>query len=310
MKKQNRFFTFFLTMILLVAFFPLRASANGPMPAEWYDIGLSNLPEGTEYVDLLIPLPEDDPMYAELVAENVPAGFSEQSEIITYCVDDFRSYTFHYRDALSVIRAGQGLHVSFGARDEQVFSAENYRYGHLEDIQNRGRIRLAMLDGEGNILQISDVLRVTPRGMFAYLSGSCHYDASTGQWEMTTTTSGFAAVGYVILSICGVIFTCMIERIAAWPFGLGKRYGRLILLTNLVSQVAMRSLYVLLRSLFFWKYADLVIVLEILVYAGEFLYYHLKMTNVSWQRKLLYTAAANTASLVICYRLNQILLFQ
>lgn len=309
MKPQKRLAVLCLAMILLAAALPLEASANGPVPARWYEIQLSCLPEGTVYVDLLLPLAENDPMYTELVAGNLPEGFTAQSEIVTYCADGFRSYTFHYRDALSSIEVEQYLPVSFGAEYDPNMGAGDIRYGHFEDIEQRGVIRLAMLDGAGNILQVSDDLKVLPRGPFSYLYGSCYYIASSGKWIMNTTVSAWAVAAYLFLSVIGILATCLIERLMAWPFGLGRQYGTMIRRTNLVSQIAMRILYLLLYSLVFRTHGSLMIGLEILVYGGEYLFYHFHMKNVSWQRKLLYTAAANTASLVLCHQLNQILLY-
>lgn len=309
MKPHKRLAVLFLLMVLLTTVLPLQVSANGPVPAQWYDIQLSGLPEGTVYVDLLLPLAEDDPMYTELVAGNLPEGFTAQSEIVTYCEDGFRSYTFHYRDALSSIEVGEDIPVSFGAEYAPDMGDGDIRYGHFDDIERRGVIRLAMLDGAGNILQVSENLEVQPRGLFQFLSGSCYYFASSGKWIMDTTVSALGVAVYVFLSVIGILATCLIERLMAWPFGLGRQYGAMILWTNLVSQTAMRILYLLLYSLVFRAHGSLMMGLEILVYGGEYLFYHFRMKNVTWQRKLLYTAAANTASLVLCHQLNQLLLY-
>ena len=309
MKKQIRIPVLLMTMILLLLVMTFPVSANGPMPTPWYEIYLSNLPENTAYVDLLIPLKENDPLYVELERRNLPDGFSEQAEIITYCDDGFRSYTFHYQGAQSAIETGENQYVSFGSTWEDVYGGGNYRYSHLEDIELRGVIRLAMLDSQGNIIQVSQDLAVKPKDTYHYLAGYCYYDAATGDWEMDMAFSGFGLVGYIVLSICGVIATCLIECLAALPFKLWKRYKWTILLTNLISQIAMRGVFAVIYGLGYWAYITVLIVLEIVVYAGEFLIYHFKMKDVSWKKKLLYTITANTASLILCYYLNQMLLF-
>ncbi|MBQ9148722.1 MAG: hypothetical protein IJX69_04055 [Oscillospiraceae bacterium] len=294
MQRMKRYPVVILLAMLMLMLLPIGVSANGPAPVPWLDVYLTNAPEGTAYVDLLIPLTEDDPRYSELNEQNLPEGFSAQSPIVTYCEDGFRSYTFHFEDALSSI-----------AMD----GAECFRYEHLDDIEQQNVIRLAMLDEKGNILKVSDDLSMGRRRVAAFIDGPGRYDAATGEWELEMSVSGSGIVFYVILSGLGVGFTCFLERLMAWVFGVGKPYGRLVLKTNLFSQLIMRVAFILLYGVVFWRYSHAVIFLEVLVYLSEYLVYHVKMKSVSWKRKLLYTVAANTVSLVLCYRLNQLLLY-
>ena len=144
-----------LACILLLL--PVQVFANSPPPPEWFTAELRNLPKGTAYVDLLIYLPESDPHYTELEEANIPEGFSARAEIVTYCLDDFRSYTFHYRDAKSAIdvRNTDRAYFCFDNPSGNLIPEENIRYGHMDDIKARGKIRLAMLDAQGNIIHIS-----------------------------------------------------------------------------------------------------------------------------------------------------------
>ena len=79
---KRRLITFFLAALLLFSC-PTIAFANSPPPEPWYTFLLTNLPEGTVYVDLLIRLKDTDPMYVDLVTENVPETFAEDADILT-----------------------------------------------------------------------------------------------------------------------------------------------------------------------------------------------------------------------------------
>ena len=290
--------TRFLLSVLLLLILPISVSANGPAPDPWYQFQLSNLPEGTVYVDLLIYLPESDPMYEKLVSANLTEEISEESEIIVYCEGDYRSYTFHYRNALSAIRVDRNSEVYFFTDYTAGKQGVTVRYDHADEIFSRGEIRLVMLDAEGNILKISPLLSLEPREFLSYLVGSFIYDAKTDELTVFTGGAGTGWIIYFALCLLGLLLTCVIESLIACTFGLYKQYGNLIKWTNVISQLTMHILYITLYRYVFWKYTYATILLEILVYVGEFLFYRWEMQDISAGKCLTYTAVANTVSLI------------
>lgn len=284
-----------LLIFLVFSSLPVTVSANGPAiePKYWFDF--TNLPDGTKYVDMLVELPENDEKYVALVSKNLPDQFSEDAPIIGYCEKNFSSYTFHYANAASMIEIdGEGAVYFF--KDGP---ASNALYEHEQDIYERGRICLAMLDESGNILQVSRTFSIKPKSLFDYQLNTFHYDAKEDTLNIDTNFNAFGMFLYVVLSVAGVVFTCFVENIIALPFDLWKMHHRLILGTNILSQVLMRLLHILLYGWVFNRYVWTVVVLEILVYSGEFLIYRKKMKDVSRKRILWYTVTANTASLVL-----------
>ena len=111
------------------------------------------------------------------------------------------------------------------------------------------------------------------------------------------TGFGVLLLGFIVL--CGIVITCFCEWLVSLLFRLDHRNSRLILWTNVVSQILMWLAYILLCGLFRLEHIWVVVILEVLVYAGEFLVYWRKMHEVSWIKCLLYTGAANTASLLV-----------
>lgn len=303
MKGKHRLFALMLTVVLMFSALPVTASANGPAPRPYFEFEFRNLPEGTVYVDMLIYLPETDPNYREMAQEKLPEGFSAESRIITYCEEDYRSYTFHYYDALSRIKPDRNGHVFFFTDGSNYYDGTSVRYEHEEAVSGRGKIRLAMLDAEGNLLKVSKLLSLRPKGLFAYSLGFFTYDAAEDVLEVDSHSSGLAAVLFLIVGILGIALTCWLERLVSLPFGLKKDYGKLIVRTNIVSQMLMRAAqglaaYAPLGRGSILPYVFLIILLEILVYLCEFLFYRRRMVTVSWKRCLLYTVTANTVSLL------------
>lgn len=292
MKRTMRYLILGLVILCMC---PLTVLANGPVPAPEYWFTFSNLPEDTKYVDMLIELPEDDPCYVPLVADNLPGGFSEDAPIVTYCEDGYRSYTFHYADAVSIIEIDQDDSVYF-------FTDDLNRRGNrdqINDIYERGSLRLALLDEYGNIQQVSRVFSLRPERIMEYQLNGFHYDAQEDRLDRDTAVSGLGVAIFFLTSVAGVVVTCFLEDLMALPFKLWKKYHIQILCTNICSQVLMRLLHTLLYGWVFNRYIWTVIVLEVLVYSGEFLLYKMTMKDVPTKRILLYTVSANTVSLVL-----------
>lgn len=295
---KRRLITFFLAALLMLSF-PTAASANSPPPSPWYTFVMTNLPEGTVYVDLLIRMQDTDPMYVDLVTENVPENFADNAGILSYCVDDYRSYTFHYRGARSEIRLTKEGTVTFFADSTLIYEYEST--GHEEEVEKRGKICLAMLDGEGNILQVSKPHSLQPKGLLATSTGLFRYNASADSLTVESRTHGL--ILFLFIGVMGMVLTCAVECFVALFFDLICKRTGLILITNLISQLVMRIGQILLLWLLFtWERSAahfwIVLLLEIPVYACEFLVYKKYIREASWQRCLAYTVCANTASVL------------
>ena len=292
---MKRKFSLLLVLVLLFCALPVTVSANGMPPFPWYWFELSNLPEGTQYVDMLVKLPQEDSRYVPLVPENLPDAFSEDAPILDYCEKDFRSYTFHYKNAKSMIQVDSDNAVFFFTDAPENDPIQE----HTADIYNRGKIRLAMLDEKGNILKVSRSFSVKREQLFDYQYYTFHYDAAADTLEADAEHDGLAMVLYLMFSAAGLFLTCVVESLISACFGLYRWYGKLILLTNIVSQLLMRIGHVLLYGWVFVHFGWLVVFLELAVYSGEYLWYCRRMKDMPKKRVLWFTVAANTASLAL-----------
>lgn len=283
-------------LLILISVLPITVFANSPPPYPVYRFELTNLPEGTQYVDMLIKLPTDDSKYVPLVYENLPDGFSENAQIVLYCEDDYRSYTFHYAEASSIIKVPEHGAVYFFEKDP--FLGEPKK-GHLLDVEDRGDICLALLDENGDILQVSKAQSLKPMGRLDSISYAFSYDAQADKLVIESRgRSPLMVALYIFTGLIGTILTCVVERLVARLFGLDIMYGGLILQTNIVSQILMRILYLPLYTLVFRRYAFAVVFLEVLIYVGEAFFYCWRMKYTPRKKVVLYTVVANTASLI------------
>lgn len=293
MQHRFRLLVFFLAVLLLAGILPLSVSANHPAPRFDLNFILTDLPEDTVYVDLLIPLPVSDPKYAELVEENLTEDITPQSDIVSYCTDEFRSYTYHYRNAKSEIEVYENRFVSFCTDlDWKDF------VDHRDDIYDRVKIRLAMLDQEGSIIKVSPTFELRTERFLASMIGVFDYNASTDEFEVREKSSVGTWIIYIFLCAGCLLFTVIIEMCVAACFRLSG-FREVIKRTNIVSQILMHSAYVLLYAIFTHNYLLDMLILEVLVYTGEFIFYRHVMWSVPAKKCFAYTITANTASLVL-----------
>ena len=119
---------------------------------------------------------------------------------------------------------------------------------------------------------------------------------------------------FVVISAAGIVLTVTVEWLIYKLFRIGCQHKKLIVWTNIITQIILRILQLFTFSLMpkgmsviSWC-AIYLLVLEFFVYLAEFLVYNRQMSDVSWKKCLLYTVTANTASLLAGLLLSFILL--
>lgn len=295
--KIKRILTAVLILLVCSLTLSFFVSANSPEFPDYFTVYIYDPPADAAYVDLLISLPVSDSHYSPLEAQNLPSSFSGNAEILTYCDSDgYRSYTFHYQGAkahIKLIRSGIP-HTFFFVDDLMTYDATAYE--HASDIRSRGTIKLAILDQEGNPLHVSEELEVDNGSFFLTNTNDFYYTVADGEWVIETFQYGISMIFEWLCKAAMIILNMLLELLVASFFGL-YRYRRCIVWTNIGSQLLMRIAYHLLRGLI-PTYFVLTLILEALVYLGEYLIYHRCFKDVSRRKCLAYTLSANTLTLV------------
>ena len=282
--KNNRFFLYMLLLTLVVSLSIQPVMANSPPPEPFCVVQVHNLPQEACFVDLLVPLTVEDKEYC--IAEIFPEGITFDSQIVSYYEDGYMSYTFHYKDASSQIKI---------LRDRVIFFEENYTHSYY--FKNGILLKLAVLDYKGDILQISQPFKLDDAKMFHYVTGGVSYDGTTGETEIEQSFSLVMTIFILFLMMVAVWISVGVEVLVAKAFQIHKTGA--IITTNLITQILMRFAFYTLLGTVFTSYVWLVILLEIVVYAVEFVVYRKIIKEISFKRILVYTIVANTASLLV-----------
>lgn len=286
MKKHMKYtFCILIVLLISVSVLPFQAYANGPVPMPMLCFHLEDLPSGTAYVDLAVCAPDSK---ITQLAQQPPEGLSKDCPLVCGEYGEYVSYSFRVKGAQSTIVPDADGCVYFS---------------HEGEIPQWGKVRLVMADSSGNILKISKPFEILPKGMFETSMNWFQYNALADQLQIETHVYATSWLFYIIISIAGVILTCGAEWVVGKLFDLTALAGKLILTTNVFSQILMRLLFVILYGILH-RYVLVMVILEVLVYAGEFIVYRLKADYLSVKKLALYVVVANTTSLVLGLLLN------
>lgn len=93
------------TVLLCTLLIPEPVYAWNPVKWFYCDVDQEKIPENAVYVDLLLPISTEDEGYISYNESNGEKyGITQDSEIVEYCEEGYRSYTFHIVDANSSMR--------------------------------------------------------------------------------------------------------------------------------------------------------------------------------------------------------------
>ena len=286
-----------LTLLLLSAFLVLPASANGPAPQPHFEVKLKNAPAEACYIDLFIEMTPDDVNYTDN-RENFPDPSWGQLEVFSYRDNDYTSYTFHYRGAEGNIKIEDGKVVFFQRTDE-----------NLKRFQS---VMIVVLDEKGNIMTISEPFDPDPSGLMIMNLGYAIYDYETDTVEVPNESQAgwmlsLLAV-YLLISLAGVAVTVFVEWLIAHCFVSFLLYGKVIVWTNVITQLTMRILFIALYMLLWQSYWGLTILLEVAVYTAEYLVYCKRIPTAPKKTIFAYVAIANTVTLLLGLAVNHFLI--
>ncbi len=292
-------------LCLLVCLLPLPTFANSPMPADHLYFCISNKPEEAVYADLLIKIEETDSKYVDFQKSDYGDDPAVIEEITEYSTDGYRSFTVHYKDAVSDVILQQEYDEIWYAYFCKGLEYEEYLTQYEDVCNNYGNIKIALLNEKYEIIAVSDAVQLPKTSSWTRFYGCVEYDAGENSIYVETYPNPFVKIFYGLFSIIIMLTSISVETLFAFFWFKFKGKQTLIaFIVNLCSQSVMRFLYVLLP----FTYLIETVVLEILVYSVEFLIYKKTFKHCTTVRILTYTIVANTISLLLGILLDCVIL--
>lgn len=279
--------------LLLLFLLTVPAAANSPMPAPHLDVQVTRAQEAVAFVDILIRLPTDDVHYTPYNEANGRRfGIAADSGIVRYEQDGYVSFTFHFRDAVAdIVPDGDITHSAKAAFvHETVWEASQFT---LLKETYKG-VRVALLDREGRVLQTAPA--TTIRGSYG---ATLYYDAKTNGITDQSRQNPYHHRIWLLTLLGGallrIVFSVGAETLIALPFRMRPLWK--VPLVNLFTQGLLTLLMVWLCGMRGLSYLPVFLLLEGLVYAGEWALYRLWMPGCGSLRTLFYVLVANTVTL-------------
>lgn len=291
--------------------------ANSPAAARSILIFPEHVPEEAIYLELLIPMPRDDPYYRSFNQDmGDETGLTQQAPIAGYLDEEgYTSYSFHMENARSEMSLDKGGHEedslrSYAFCDSAYAGSET----HLEYIQKHfGSIKAALLDGDGRVLTVSEAASIKP-GHSGYLTGTITYDCAAGQLRPSfyrgNSVGMVLMMAFFLLIILGsligrAVFTAVVESAVSLAFGI--RPWPWVFLINFVSNVIFNLLLAVGVSVLQVPYLVFVTAGEITVIWIEFSLYRRFLSSFHRSRLFAFAVTANLVSLSLGIGLNYLL---
>jgi len=155
MLKKAFILSTLLSCLLVIFFIPVHAYM--PSPFLVINVVYDEIPQNTVYIDLLIPIhcndsdfisKKEEPHIVQNIFRDEILEINRNSEI-AYFDDGYYSYLFHFKDSTIIPSSATGnknmLRIEYGS---------NHRL--LDKIVDCKNCKFAFVDGDGNILEITD----------------------------------------------------------------------------------------------------------------------------------------------------------
>ncbi len=206
MKKKFSAFMIFVCIFLL---FSVTVAAFETMWDFRVDLDAEKMPNGTVYVELLLPISESDECYVVFnEANGEKYNISADSEIAKLNSDGFVSYTFHVSDAVSEMAPQYdewGAIVTF-APDAYADLSRKGTYDCDYLAEKYKEAKFAYLDADGNVLGVSNSAKVW--NIRAKIQGY-YLDMSLSGLELESDFS-YAPPIFLFLVLCVVCVAAVI----------------------------------------------------------------------------------------------------
>lgn len=293
---SSRTTAFLFLLAIVCCCFSLPVSANSPPPPSFFYGEIVNAPAEAVYADILIPLDTSDSHYVAFNSENRTGNVGPDSPIVQYEEDGYHSFFCHY----------DGVRVQEQALPSCDFTLNPYSVS-LDQVASS--LKVALLDKDGNILQVSQSASLVPTQENTF-ARTLRYDAAADTLEIgfEEVYAGYRkgsshrlplTLPFLLAAAARMFLSIAVEALIGFPFRLRPLWK--LAAVNLITQL-------MLLALFFFSplsYLPTLILGEIAVYLLEFLAYGFLFREAGRPRIAAYTLLANTTTLLMGLMMNQ-----
>ena len=203
MQKEKTMKKLFLIIAMLFVL-PVQSVFAAMKPADTITLDISNIPDDAVYIDVLFDF-KDGENYTELDKDYVKRCGFDTAELAGYDEDGFVSFSCHYRGGNKA-----DMHIKEG---KTVFvGEEEFRRFKLND----NSLKLAVLDKDGHILQVSDPVKTDDPEKSIYLVGDIKYNVAEDRIQPDLFDNNYGGttvnepIYYCVIAVLGGLILLLI----------------------------------------------------------------------------------------------------
>ena len=181
---MKRFPIIILVIMLCLALMPVKPlAASAQCIQEQLEVFSTNIPDDAEYLDVLIKMDEDDPYYTPCNEENMKQYSFDKTTLAEYSTDGFVSLSYHYYVPEKTLYTDMKINKTrYNEIDRTWNTFSSYNDETYYSLFNGKRvIRIAVLDKDGNIIQVSKSIKMT--GKKGRVNSSIDYNIGKNKLE-------------------------------------------------------------------------------------------------------------------------------
>lgn len=170
-----------LVVLVLLFIIPVQNVYAARQDAQNIILDISNIPDNASYIDILTNI--EDEKYTDFDKEYMRAYSFDAKELSQYDKNGLVSYSCHYKD--------KGVKVDISIKEGRItFTDHKTTVGFFK---NHNELKIAVLNKNGQIIQVSDTIKINDNDDKIYLAGDIKYNVgeNTVEPDLFHNRSGF-----------------------------------------------------------------------------------------------------------------------
>lgn len=160
-----------LVVLVLLFIIPVQNVYAARQDAQNIILDISNIPDNASYIDILTNI--EDEKYTDFDKEYMRAYSFDAKELSQYDKNGLVSYSCHYKD--------KGVKVDISIKEGRItFTDHKTTVGFFK---NHNELKIAVLNKNGQIIQVSDTIKINDNDDKIYLAGDIKYNVGENTVE-------------------------------------------------------------------------------------------------------------------------------
>ena len=160
-----------LVVLVLLFIIPVQNVYAARQDAQNIILDISNIPDNASYIDILTNI--EDEKYTDFDKEYMRAYSFDAKELSQYDKNGLVSYSCHYKD--------KGVKVDISIKEGRItFTDHKTTVGFFK---NHNELKIAVLNKNGQIIQVSDTIKINDNDDKIYLAGDIKYNVGENMIE-------------------------------------------------------------------------------------------------------------------------------